>query len=246
MGAMRAPPLALALLLAASTAGAGTLNLRWNACFGDGGVANRNFACDTNSGSQSLVGSFVLPYDVSFVIGNDIVVDVGTAGATLPAWWDFKNAGTCRQTSLSANLVVPATAVQCTNWTDGSAVILLVSYTEGTFGPNSARIRIASAMPRTGVDLFANTEFFSFSLLINNLKTVGACAGCSLGACINLRALDVKRATSPNDDVHLFPSNVSDGLVTWQGGSGVITGNGCPAATPTRNRTWGEVKAIYL
>ena len=30
--------------------------------------------------------------------------------------------------------------------------------------------------------------------------------------------------------------------VTWQGG-GVF--GGCPAATPTRNTTWGSVKALY-
>ena len=35
--------------------------------------------------------------------GVEIVVDVATAGATLPAWWAFKNAGTCRPSSLTMN-----------------------------------------------------------------------------------------------------------------------------------------------
>jgi hypothetical protein len=31
--------------------------------------------------------------------------------------------------------------------------------------------------------------------------------------------------------------------VTWQGGA--IGNGGCPAATPTQNRTWGALKALY-
>jgi hypothetical protein len=247
---MRAPLLAFALLLAAASASAGTVNLRWNACLGDGGVANRNFACNTNSGSQALVGSFILPHDVPGVTGNQIVVDIGTDGPSLPAWWDFKNAGTCRQSSLSVNFAVPVTAVYCADWADGGAVGFLVSYTEGAFGPSSARIRVASAVPNPGADLTAGAEYFSLNLVINNLKTVGvgACAGCSLGACIYLREVDVTTTDSRND-IRLAPGSFQgtylDGLATWQGGSGVITIYGCPAATPTRNRTWGTLKSLY-
>jgi hypothetical protein len=32
--------------------------------------------------------------------------------------------------------------------------------------------------------------------------------------------------------------------VQWQGGAVNVTG-GCPAATPTQNRTWGSVKSLY-
>ena len=45
----------LLVIAVAYNAQAGTLNLRWNDCFGDGGVVNRMFACDTNSGSETLV-----------------------------------------------------------------------------------------------------------------------------------------------------------------------------------------------
>src|SRR5690349_1796199 len=49
-----------ALLAVASAAHAAGVSLRWNDCYGDGGVQNKNFACDTNAGSQTLVGSFTL------------------------------------------------------------------------------------------------------------------------------------------------------------------------------------------
>src|SRR5206468_10299254 len=48
-GTVRTIRLLVALvLLFATAAHAGRLYLRWNACFGDGGVQNRAFACDTN------------------------------------------------------------------------------------------------------------------------------------------------------------------------------------------------------
>ena len=247
---MRPFLLASLLLLASASARAGTLNLRWNACFVDGGVANRNFACNTNSGSQALVGSFVLPHDMVSVTGNEIVIDVGTAGATLASWWQFKNAGACRMNSLSLNFVVPPAAVQCVDWAGGAAVGALLSYTPGLPTPVSARLRVASAIQTPYVDLAANTEFFSFTLVINNLKTVGAgsCDGCSVGACIALKGVNVTSSDS-RENTQVVPGGAGlgfvDALATWQGGAGVITGNDCPAATPTRNQTWGGLKSLY-
>src|SRR2546429_236082 len=86
---------ALALSATRSHAAAG-VNVRWNACFGDGGLANRSFACNTNNGSQQLVTSFVLGAPVSQVGAVEVNLDVAVAGATLPAWWQFVNAGSCR------------------------------------------------------------------------------------------------------------------------------------------------------
>src|SRR5712691_11289697 len=79
---------------------AGGLNLRWNACFGDAGVPNKTFACDRNTGVNTLVGSFVVGAEVPQVSGIQIYIDVATASSTLPAWWQFKNTGSCRATSL--------------------------------------------------------------------------------------------------------------------------------------------------
>lgn len=247
----------LALFLGcAATAQAGSLNLRWNGCFGDGGVSNRNFACDTNSGAEILIASFVMPTNLSRVSGNEIVVDVGFPGTSLPAWWDFKNAGTCRTTSLSMNFTQPASAAACVDWASGQSVGGLAAYTyTGYPYANFARIKAASAVPLEGLaDLFAGQEYYSFSLLINHQKTVGtgSCPGCLLGACIYFRQLKLTTPT-PQNDLNLYPGYFGtwwDALVTWQGGAGVVqlsNGNivGCPAATPTKSRTWGEVKTLY-
>jgi hypothetical protein len=59
-----------------SPASAGALNLRWNECWGDGGVQNRVFACDRNTGSEVLVASFVPRFDFPQMTADEFVVDL--------------------------------------------------------------------------------------------------------------------------------------------------------------------------
>src|SRR5438876_2049103 len=94
--------LVLAMFAPGAQAAAG-LNLRWNACFGDAGVSNRASACATNVGNNQLVGSFVTGVEFPQVDGIQIYIDLATSSSSLPAWWQFKNTGSCRATSLSMN-----------------------------------------------------------------------------------------------------------------------------------------------
>src|SRR5262245_53830443 len=91
--------LLLAVSASVATAGPG-VGLRWNDCIGDAGAANKAFACTSNTGSQTMVGTFELSADLLTTSGEEVVIDLASAGATLPLWWGFKNAGTCRQGSL--------------------------------------------------------------------------------------------------------------------------------------------------
>jgi hypothetical protein len=98
---MKQAILSCTLLLATATmAPAAGLNLAWNNCAGDAGVQSIAFACDTNAGNRGLVGSFVLDSDLT-TYGNELVVDLMSASATLPDWWRFFATGSCRQLSLS-------------------------------------------------------------------------------------------------------------------------------------------------
>src|SRR5512143_545213 len=100
--------LLLAVSASVAAAGAGT-NLRWNGCFGEGtGASNKAFACNTNTGTNLMVGSFQLGTDILQTPGQEVVIDFASADATLPAWWQFKNAGTCRQAALTMNFVANA------------------------------------------------------------------------------------------------------------------------------------------
>src|SRR6185503_4704358 len=246
----------LLLAVTASVAAAGPgVGLTWLNCSTDGGVQNRSFACNSNGGSNQLVGTFELGASLPGVVGTEIVIDIATASATLPAWWEFKNVGTCRSASLTMNQVISAAAVNCIDWAQGASAGGIGAYNIGARGPNTARMVAALAVAAAGAaDLEPGTEYFSFNLLINNAKSVGtgSCAGCSTPACIVFNSINVV-PPAPAPGVKLSGGlNPGSDFATWQGGAGVITnppqgggGSGCPAATPTTNKTWGQVKTLY-
>jgi hypothetical protein len=242
----------LLALTAGVAAAAPGVNIRWNNCIGDAGLLNRNFACNTNGGSAVMVLSFELGEDILASSGQEVVVDVGSGSASLPAWWGFLNAGTCRQGSLSVNSALSPAAVACADWAqNGPATAGLGAYQIGLRGPNTARVKVAIAVQLSGLsDLLGGTEYFSCNLQINNAKTVGtgACAGCGVPVCIVFNSIKNTTQDPINDRTTTGPSNGFDSdFVTWQGGGGVVVGGvpGCGAATPTKNATWGAVKAMY-
>jgi hypothetical protein len=249
---MRIPAITLLLLLAGSPAQAGSINLRWNACWGDGGVMNRTFACDTNAGSDLLVGSFVLPQDFPRVLGCQIFVDLAVAGGSLPPWWQVRNAGSCRLGGIGFSPTSPAPSAICTDWSSGQAIGGIASYTVDPFGPGSARLIAATAVATEyAADLFAGLEYSAFRLTLSHAKTVGtgACAGCDLGACIAFKFIRLT-TTGLGLQLDLSSSFSDDRLVTWQGGAGVVFepsrgALNCPLATPARPSTWGAVKGLY-
>jgi hypothetical protein len=90
---MKKVTLLCALLLAVSASiasAAAGVNLRWAACLGDGGAANKAFACNSNTLSGgTLVGS-----SISAPLGCRRRPGRGrgrpaSASSPLPAWWQF-------------------------------------------------------------------------------------------------------------------------------------------------------------
>ena len=241
----------LLLAMSATVAAASGVGLRWNSCLGDAGAQNKNFACNTNSGTNTLVGTFQLTTGLNQVSGNEIIIDFGSASATLPAWWQMKNAGTCRSTSLTMNSALSPAAVNCADWAQGLSAGGIGAYNIGLRGPNTSRVIAALAVaPDALQDLVTGQEYFSFNLNINNLKTVGtgACAGCNTAVCIVFNSINLTTPILQNNVFVTGPSNGTDAdFCTWQGGAGVVVGGtpGCGAATPTKNATWGAVKAMY-
>ena len=241
----------LLLALTATVASAAGVGIRWTECIGDGGLLNRNFACNVNTGSNVLVGTFQLgAAGLLHTSGEEIVIDLGSASATLPAWWQFKNAGTCRAGSLAIGNAPPASAAICLDWAGGlSGGIGVGAYNIGARGANTARIVAAGAVPPDALqDLGGGQEYFAFTITINNLKTVNSCAGCQTAVCIVFNSLNMTTPVLANNVLLSGPSNGTDAdFCTWQGGAGVVVGGtpGCGAATPTKNATWGAVKSLY-
>ena len=255
----------LLVILAAGVAAAdgfqsGT-RIRWNACYGDGGAINRDFACNTNTGSEQLVCTFTLSAPVDSVYQMDAIVRLAFAGGAVPPWWMFRTAGACRGTSLGASTAAPATASACIDWAEGRDALL--TYQPNSFAPYLSQIEVLT--PFIGYapyDLVAGQEYFVFSAIINHQKTVGtgSCAGCTLGGCMGFVAARLFRSATgtympvpePSGDVLVGPIPGDGQAAMWQGGAGIAIPNYggagytyCPGATPARNRTWGDVKALY-
>jgi hypothetical protein len=252
-----------ALVLAATPAAADPgVHLSWDHCSADGRVANRNFACNTNGGSAVIVLSYESPLLRTDRVGAEIVLEVFASDpVALPAWWQFKNAGSCRASSMSVNLVAAVLPTACDYpWTTGSAAGV-GAYQVGKWGPNTAHLLIAEAVP------FPNTftvgpgiETFALNVVIDHAKTVGtgACAGCTQPVCIGVGAVTVQSANSSDDILMDASSGPALKTVTWQGAyvsqfayvGGTFTGSAnlqCAASAPVaaRQRTWGQLRSLY-
>src|SRR5690349_12666057 len=146
--------LGLTLMAAAPAVAAPGVNLTWSRCHGEGvGSQNRAFACDTNDGSEVLVTSFVLSADLADVSGNELNIDLISQDDPLPAWWDFKNSGSCRRLSLIFNSIEDPGDVLCADWAAGHSQGAIGAYSTemGNIDPALAtrhrRIKVALAVP---------------------------------------------------------------------------------------------------
>ena len=238
---MKQAMLLCALLLANATeAFAAGLNLRWSACAADAGVQNHTFACDTNIGSNTMVGSFVLDHDMLCVGASESVVDLSAAGASLPDWWRYSSAGTCRQAALS---IAARNGTDCPDMFEAQGSMNIAAYQVGLHGENSARILSVNGLQITVcLSLVASQEYGIAHWTIQNSKTVGSgsCTGCVTPTCIVFNSANIYGCCS---SVTTLTTEASAGsnYITWQGGGGTS----CPTATHTKQSSWGSVKSLY-
>ena len=227
------------LLVTASVASAQGLNLAWNDC---AGPINKAFACASNAGTNIMTGSYFAPDGVNQLSGNEVVIDLQSAGAVLPAWWLVRGTGQCRNGALTAN-VGQVTTCENDFWA-GNGAGGIGAYNVGFSGaPNRARLVMAFAVPADFIGpVPSGVETYAFTVQVNNTKSTGtgACAGCNEAVCIVLNSINLTQPVGVGD--FKVTNSAQHNYVTWQGG--VVSG-GCPAATPTKNATWGSVKSLY-
>ena len=227
------------------------VSLAWNHCLPQGtGVQNKDFACNTNSGEHTLVGTFQLSSNMNQVSGVEIILQLASASAALPAWWNLRAIGGCR-TALTVDGETDPADVACPDWSEGQMFVGLGTYCTSA-GPcvdrpgpaNEARIKLVEAVPQQLVkNLVPAQDYFSFNIRLTNVKTVGldACAGCTTPVCIVFNSVNITTVQNLNNRFISTASSPGSNFVTWQGGGGT----NCPAATPTRNATWGSLKSLY-
>lgn len=153
---------------------------------------------------------------------TEIVMDLQSAGATLPAWWGMRT-GLCRgSVSLVGNVDFTAGPFTCHDYWQGGA--------NGSMAmdpPPSNRVRIKGVFALPAGDpritgILEGTEVYSLKARIDNRKTsgLGACAGCGTGVCIVLNFN--QPIGSPGAKYVSSPANRA--YATWQGGaSGTAT-----------------------
>lgn len=252
----------LALCCFATTAHAARgMNLRWDACFGGGGLSNRSFACDTNTGSEYLYVSFLSDTLAENITGIEGKIDFVPATGTLPSWWQLKNTGACRPNTLTMSVAPGSESAGCSN-TWGPDFATGFSYYNLSMD-GAMRLEFVSAVPTFEAMSFApNQEWFAARFAISHAKTVGAgnCAGCQTPLCIGLHVLRLSRPY-PEPLVQLSTETVPGGsTVSWQGGAvdsyipppplghndpwpyRTVT---CSLPVPARNHTWGSIKSLY-
>jgi hypothetical protein len=254
---MRRHPRLLAILLSfliSSSASAQGINLSWNDC-GPFGSATRFSSCSTNTGTNSLVGSFMAPPGINAMVGIEVVMYVQSPDLVMPDWWRMGSTGcTGRTSSAAASFDFTSGPFTCFDYWGGQASGG-ISY-ENAFGgaANRARIRVIVAIPngyQHPID--PADEIYGFRLNINNARTVGTgqCAGCLSPVCIQLSSiqLDQPAGTIPQYTVLTTPLNNT--LVSWQcsqptygPGPGDMSCQAIPNCTPQlSNHTWRPRKS---
>ncbi len=226
------------LMVASAASAAPGINLSWTAC-GITGTDSKTFACGVNTGSEVMVASYVAPSGTSGITGMEAVVDIQSSTPTMPDWWMFKNAGTCRQTALSS---LPAGASCDGDYWAGQASGGITAYISPYLAAtNRARLLIIYAVPSTiAAPVDADVEYFAFTATITHAKTVGtgSCAGCTTPMCIVLNEIKLTQGVGIGD--YRISDAAANKIITWQGESAA----NC-LTVPVKNRTWGAVKSLY-
>lgn len=251
-------PMTLALLaLTATMASAQSINLGWGACRSAANTANAakndvtaaNFPCNINGVITPFVltASYKLAAQPAIFDGTTIQLDLITGSAPgISDWWDVGNlipdANNCRGGAF--NVLASDAGGSCTspygaNQQGGGA------FTQGILGAGSLRFendRVSvngNPYPMAGTAgyIAQRVQVEVFKTVFDEVSEVDGCTGCTQPACIVLNRIDVGA-----DGVKQVLTTVDlRNYVTWYGGTGAT----CPGATPTRNATWGQVKALY-
>lgn len=249
---------ALAVLIPSAAFAYPGINLAWGNCLGAGGLQSVLFACNTNSDAEAhlLVCSFRAPPGITAYVANQATIELHSADAVLPAWWQLKGAGQCRTGSAIADANFTGGPAGCTDVWLGAASGALASFNVGYGGSDGGRMNLVFAVPLTAaVALTPDEEYYAFKVLILNTKTTGAgsCAGCASPMCIWCTRLSIEQPAGAGGNFDLYDSNYdNNSFVTWNGGRQAHGGPfnepyyGCvPDPTPTRSTTWGMIKSIY-
>ena len=219
--------LVLGLLVFSPAANAAPgLNLSWDEC-GTLGVSAKSFSCDTDSGEDVLVASFVAAPDMPAFSFVRAYFEIRFDTPFPPPWWSFDpwNLG-CRFGYLSPTTDAFGIQGCAVPWMP--AKLRLVTAKTSVDG---TRALVLFTMVREAGALPLETEIFLFKVFLTHKGTL-VCEGCDQGVEIAFTELAVSQGTGPAIYSLLGPAQRN--VVTWNGG-----------LVPTRPTSWGQIQALY-
>jgi len=234
------PATIFAMTVAASAVHAGNTTLKWNACQGDGGVSDIVFPCAAGpGGGASMYFTFTPTISKPDFAAIDFYMDLGADAPLTPDFWAFTTVlgNFCNPgLELRKSRPVPQCASVADPW--DAATHAIIGY-GGQFGGNPNRGRIIGSIYRevdNTIALAAGTEYFGYELRIladAAVESGGACSGCTTPMVIVAAGVTVG---SLSGTYQLY--EVDNTCITTSGGIDCY-------AVPTRNHTWGQLKALY-
>jgi hypothetical protein len=230
----------VAISATAALAASPGVNLSWANCATTAASGDKTNGCDGASGVvAAFQGTFRSATGIPDFAGCSSVVDLGFAGP-VPDYWKT-GSGECNSGALTIGN--PTAAAPC-----ATPNIFDVNFSGGGFaidhpGPSKVRFRIdwATGAPTAPI-VNAGALYPAFKLSLDPDAGVNTgCTGCEQPTCLVVNSIEVFGFATGED--YTITNADSRQYVTWQGGA--IGGAGCPAATPSQNKTWGSVKALY-
>ncbi len=232
--------------------------LRWDQCLAGGGVGNRDFAGDTDTGSDVLVVSFTAPEAFDQVLGIEatiVALHMGYIGVADPfgeppptfpviqPWWQMSSSG-CRPSGakVGTNFYLepfasnPACLIP---WTTTPFVLQRAQWPVGADSTRMQWVLTAEVAPDQPMTVEAGPEYYGFTLAIKHVNTTGVtgCAGWCTRTVLVVTSLRLIRPPAVGDVV-LSPYSL-ESQVSWQ------FGNPACETVPARLPSWGRVKTLY-
>ena len=209
--------------------------LSWDAC--GGGVPNKQFACNSNTGGARVVVSALrTELERVVTVGFDCHLEVVAASAYLPTWWQM-GPGQCRAGSLSASaLAFPEDAACFDAW---AGVMSTVTDVSNVPGEPRILLWIGGTDHTMTSSMGPSLETFVVAVNVSYERSIGAgsCEGCLTTSCIVLRSFTVHDLDVPPEK-HIPLLDGRD-MLAWQ-----TTREDC-IATSVRQKTWGAIKSLY-
>ena len=244
----------LLLVLGASAAFASGINLTWSTgtggCWPEKLLPLQTWTCDNEfDGPWMFVGSFKSDTAKADFSGISAILDVQSASVNLPDWWQFFNGGACRSTSLiaSAAFNVGFLKATCKDPFGGQAQGGIGAWQTALYPPpeplnvpaaNWGRLKVAYVLV-SSKNLPSTYEWYAFWAQfdpIHTSDTSPVCAGCSTPVTLVLNEIAMVGTVTTD----IYTNKRDNNCIAWQAADPTLCG-----LTPTRNRTWGQVKSLY-